>query len=212
MVVKVLITDDHVLVREGLRKILSVEPMIQVVGEAANGQEAVDLIRKETVDVILLDVNMPVMNGIDACKEIKRIKPEVSVVALTIHDQDEYLFEMIRAGVSGYVLKDISSDKLVETIEGVAKGESFIPPQLMARVFHEFNRLSVKGNPDGLTEREVEVLRLVAEGASNRDIAGKLYISEKTVKNHLSNIFQKIQVTDRTQAALYALKQRLVEL
>lgn len=210
--VRVLIVDDHALIRDGLRKILSVEPGIRVVGEAANGQEAVRFVVREPVDVVLLDVSMPVMNGIEACREIKRARPGVAVVALTIHDQEEYLFEMIRAGVSGYVLKDISSGKLVETIFGVARGESFIPPQMTAKVFQEFNRLSLRSNPDGLTEREVEVLRLVAGGASNREIAGKLFISEKTVKNHMSNIFQKIGVVDRTQAALYAVKQRIVEL
>ncbi|MGQ9513073.1 response regulator [Thermodesulfitimonas sp.] len=212
MAVRVLVVNDHALIRQGLIKILSVEPGIVVVGEAANGREAVEFIRKQPTDVVLLDISMPEMNGIEACREIKRIRPETAVVVLTIHDQEEYLFEMIRAGVSGYVLKDMSVDKLVETIYGAARGESFIPPHLTAKVFQEFNRLAAHSNPDGLTEREIEVLRLVAAGASNREIANKLFISEKTVKNHLSNIFQKIRVTDRTQAALYAIKQRLVEL
>lgn len=212
MVVRVLITDDHALVREGLQKVLSDDARIRVAGEATNGQEAVDFVKREPVDVVLLDISMPVMNGVEACREIKRLKPNVAVIALTVHEEDEYIFEMIRAGVSGYVLKDISGDKLVETILGVSRGESFIPPSLTAKVFHEFSRLSARSNPDGLTEREMEVLRLVAAGSSNKDIARKLFISEKTVKNHLSNIFQKIGVADRTQAALYALKQRLAEL
>lgn len=212
MAVRVLVVDDHALIREGLIKILSVEPGITVVGEAANGWEAVEFVRRQPVDVVLLDISMPEMNGIEACREIKRLRPETAVVALTIHDEEEYLFEMIRAGISGYVLKDMSADKLVETIYGVARGESFVPPRLTAKVFQEFSRLAARKPPDGLTEREVEVLRLVAAGASNREIASKLFISEKTVKNHLSNIFQKIGVTDRTQAALYAIKQRLVEL
>lgn len=211
-VVRVLIADDHALIREGLRKILTMDPGIEVVGEVENGQAAVDFVRREPVDVVLLDVSMPVMNGVEACRQIKQVKPGVAVVALTIHDQDDYLFEMIRAGVSGYILKDVSPDKLVETIRGVARGESFIPPQLATKIFQEFSRLAERNNPDGLTERELEVLRLVAAGASNREIASTLYISEKTVKNHLSNIFQKIGVTDRTQAALYALKHRLVRL
>jgi two-component system NarL family response regulator len=211
-VIRVLITDDHALVREGLQRVLAEEPQIDVIGEAVNGKEAVEFVKRRPVDVVLLDINMPVMNGIEACREIKRLRPEVSVVALTIHDQDEYIFEMIRSGVSGYVLKDISADKLVETVLGVSRGESFIPPALTAKVFQEFSRLSARGNPDGLTEREMEVLRLVASGSNNREIARKLFISEKTVKNHLSNIFQKIGVADRTQAALYALKQRLAQL
>lgn len=210
--VRVLITDDHALVREGLLRVLAEEPQIDVVGEATNGQEAVEFVKSKPVDVVLLDISMPVMNGMEACREIKRLRPEVAVLALTIHDQDEYIFEMIRSGVSGYVLKDISSDKLVETILGVSRGESFIPPALTAKVLQEFTRLSTRSNPDGLTEREMEVLRLVASGSNNREIARKLFISEKTVKNHLSNIFQKIGVADRTQAALYALKQRLAEL
>jgi two-component system NarL family response regulator len=211
-VIRVLITDDHALVREGLLRVLTEAPQIDVVGEATNGKEAVEFIKRKPVDVVLLDISMPVMNGMEACREIKRLRPDVSVIALTIHDQDEYIFEMIRSGVSGYILKDISADKLVETILGVSRGESFIPPALTAKVLQEFTRLSVRGNPDGLTEREMEVLRLVASGSNNREIARKLFISEKTVKNHLSNIFQKIGVADRTQAALYALKQRLAEL
>ncbi|HIE13414.1 MAG TPA: response regulator transcription factor [Desulfotomaculum sp.] len=211
-VVRVLIVDDHALIRDGLKKILSVEPGIKVVGEAANGQEAVAFVKREPVDVVLLDVSMPVMNGIEACREIKKARPAAAVVALTIHDQEEYLFEMIRAGVSGYVLKDISSGRLVETIYAVARGESFIPPRMTAKVLQEFKKLSLRGNPAGLTEREMEVLRLLAAGASNREIARKLFISEKTVKNHMSNIFQKLGVVDRTQAALYAVKQRIVEL
>lgn len=210
--VRVLIVDDHALIRDGLKKILSVEPGIKVVGEAANGQEAVAFVKREPVDVVLLDVSMPVMNGIEACREIKKARPAAAVVALTIHDQEEYLFEMIRAGVSGYVLKDISSGRLVETIYAVARGESFIPPRMTAKVLQEFKKLSLRGNPAGLTEREMEVLRLLAAGASNREIARKLFISEKTVKNHMSNIFQKLGVVDRTQAALYAVKQRIVEL
>ncbi|RJX20745.1 MAG: DNA-binding response regulator, partial [Ammonifex sp.] len=157
--VRVLITDDHALVREGLLRVLAEEPQIDVVGEATNGQEAVEFVKSKPVDVVLLDISMPVMNGMEACREIKRLRPEVAVLALTIHDQDEYIFEMIRSGVSGYVLKDISSDKLVETILGVSRGESFIPPALTAKVLQEFTRLSTRSNPDGLTEREMEVLR-----------------------------------------------------
>lgn len=186
-----------------------------MVGEAADGEEAIALIRQQPVDVVLLDVNMPRKNGIEACRTIKSEYPHIGIIALTIHDQEEYLFEMIRAGVAGYVLKDVNPDTLIRTIIGVARGESFIPPSLATKVFREFRRLASQSPgakyPDELTEREVEVLRLVARGESNRSIARKLFISEKTVKNHLTNIFQKIGVTDRTQAAVYAIKHKLVD-
>lgn len=214
--VRLLIVDDHALIREGLAKILSTEPRLVVVGDAANGDDALTLVKTRDVDVVLLDVNMPGKNGIQTCREIKALKPEIGVIALTIHDQEEYLFEMIRAGVAGYVLKDISPQLLIDTILRVARGESFIPPSLTSKVFKEFNRLyhspARQVYQDDLTEREVEVLQLVARGESNRGIAGRLFISEKTVKNHLTNIFQKIGVSDRTQAALYAVKNRLVQI
>lgn len=215
-VIKVLIADDHALIREGLRKILSINSKLKVVGEAPDGNQAVEQALARDVDIILLDINMPGMNGIDACREIKKSKPGIGIIALTIHDQEEYLFEMIRGGISAYLMKDVSPDQLITTIMGVARGESFIQPKLMARVFQEFSRLS---NPlhqerkeNDLTPREVEVLELVARGESNRGIAQKLFISEKTVKNHLYRIFQKLGVVDRTQAALYAVKHKIVNL
>lgn len=209
----VLIVDDHALIREGLRKVLSLERRINVVGEAATGEEALDLITAHPVDVVLLDINLPGMNGMETCQVIKRDHPDTEVIALTIHDQDEYLFEMIRSGVSGYLLKDINPELLVDTILRVAEGESFIPPALMAKVMAEFGRLTGAPRPqfEQLTQREVEVLRLVAAAKSNREIAQTLYISEKTVKNHLTNIFQKIEVNDRTQAALYAIRHKIAK-
>jgi two-component system NarL family response regulator len=214
--VKVLIADDHAMVREGLCKILSMEKAIQVVGEAENGDQAIELAFKIKPDIILMDINMPVTNGIEATKIIKNQAPEIGIIALTIHDQEEYLFELIKAGISGYALKDISPDILIQTILGVAKGDSFIPPSMTAKIFAELNRLSSltprDANPLGLTKREVDVLRLVAQGDSNRAIAKKLYISEKTVKNHLTSIFQKMGVGDRTQAAIHAMKFKIVDL
>ncbi|MCG9966478.1 response regulator transcription factor [Pelotomaculum terephthalicicum JT] len=214
--IKVLITDDHTLIREGLRKILSTEEAIEVVGEAEDGQQAIEQAIKIKPDVILMDITMPKVNGIEATRIIKNKYPEIGIIALTIHDQEEYLFELIKAGASGYVLKDIRSDVLVQTIVGVARGESFIPPSMTTKIFAEFSRLSSRhaqdALPQGLTRREVDVLRLVAHGESNRNIAQKLYISEKTVKNHLTNIFQKLGVIDRTQAALLAVKNKIVDL
>lgn len=214
--VKVLLADDHALVREGLCKVLSMEEAIEVVGEAENGDQAVSLAFKIKPDIILMDINMPVTNGIEATRIIKNQLPEIGIIALTIHDQEEYLFELIKAGVSGYVLKDISPDLLIQTILGVARGESFIPPSMTAKMFAEFTRLYSLSprniNPQGLTKREVDVLRLVAQGDSNRSIAKKLFISEKTVKNHLTSIFQKLGVDDRTQAAIHAVKSKIVDL
>jgi len=215
--IKVLIADDHVLVREGIMKILSLEEDLEIAGEAGDGEQAVRIAREKDVDIALLDVNMPIIDGIEACRMIKKIKPQIGVIALTIHDQQEYLFEFIRAGASAYLLKDISPGQLVETIRGVADGNSYIPPRMMANVFQEINRISVKHpspqqDEDQLTPREIEVLQHVARGDSNKTIAQKLFISEKTVKNHLYRIFQKLNVDDRTQATLYALKHKIVDL
>lgn len=215
--IRVLIADDHVLVREGIMKILSLEEDFEIAGEAGDGQEAFRIALEKDVDIALLDVNMPITDGIEACRMIKRVKPQIGVIALTIHDQQEYLFEFIRAGASAYLLKDISPGQLVETIRGVASGNSYIPPRLMSNVFEEINRMSVnhtsrQHNKDQLTSREVEVLQHVAQGDSNKLIAIKLFISEKTVKNHLYRIFQKLNVDDRTQATLYALKHKIVNL
>lgn len=214
--VKVLIADDHALIREGLCKILNMQEMIEVVGEAEDGDRAVELAFKHNPNVVLMDINMPGTNGIEATRTIKSERPEIGVIALTIHDQEDYLFELIKAGVSGYVLKDISPDLLVQTIIGVSRGESFIHSTMTSKIFSEFNRLSSLShrstNSQGLTRREFDVLSLVAKGDNNRSIAKKLYISEKTVKNHLTNIFQKLGVDDRTQAAIHAVKSRMVEL
>lgn len=210
---KVLVADDHALIREGLSRILSIDSDIALVGEAGDGKETVQKALEASVDVVLMDINMPEMNGIEACKAIKEQSPRTQIIALTIHEDEEYLFEMIKSGASAYLLKDVSPDQLIHTIKGVAQGESFIPPRLMARVFQEFNRLSSgpAGDTHELTRRELEVLQLVARGANNRSIAEQLFISEKTVKNHLTNIFQKLDVADRTQAALYAIKNKLVK-
>ncbi len=214
--ISVLIADDHALMREGLRKILSMEDKIDVAGEAQDGAAAAEMALALNPDIILMDINMPVTNGIEATKIIKSKNPDIKVIALTIHDQEEYLFELIKAGASGYVLKDVSPGLLIQAIFEVARGESFIHPSMTTKMLNEFSRLSTlsrqKNNPMGLTRREYDVLRLVAHGDSNRSIADKLYISEKTVKNHLTNIFQKLGVEDRTQAAIQAMKNKLIDL
>lgn len=208
--IRVLIADDHALVREGLSKILSMEERIEIVGEASNGEQAISQVFACKPDIVLMDINMPVINGIAATRMIKSERPETDIIILTIHDQEEYLFELIKAGVSGYMLKDVSPDLLIQTILGVARGESFLPSNMVARMFEEYARLANLSTPEGLTRREIDVLRLVAQGHSNRIIAEKLYISEKTVKNHLTNIFLKLGVDDRTQAAIHAIKNNMV--
>ena len=216
MGIKILIVDDHVLLREGLVKILSLDNDLEVIGEASRGEEAVALARELTPDVILMDINMPGINGIEATKVIKTEMPQIGIIALTIHDDEEYIFELVRAGVSGYVLKDIQPERLIAAIKDVAQGKSVIHPAITAKLLGEFNRLSErKTRPssfDDLTIRELDVLELIAKGMANKDIAQSLFISEKTVKNHITNIFRKLSVDDRTQAALYAIKKKLVKL
>jgi len=212
--IKVIIADDHPLLREGIIKILSLEPKIQVVGEAEDGAQAIELARNTDVDIILMDINMPKINGIMATKIIKEEKPDVRIIALTIHNQEEYLFELIRCGISGYVLKDVRPDELIETIEKVTQGECFIPSSMTPKVFEVISQLTKRQEKNDdtfdLTTRELEVLQHVALGLSNKEIGEKLFISEKTVKNHLTNIYQKLGVTDRTQALLFAIKNNLV--
>ncbi len=214
--IRVIIVDDHPLVREGLRKVLTLSDEIEVIDEAGDGQGAINLARRLKPDVMLMDINMPGTNGIEATRVIKRELPSTGIIALTIHEEEEYVLELVRAGVSGYVLKDIAPAKLVETIRIVAKGQSVIDPGITNKLFGELNRLSKRRKEkeewETLTDREMDVLQLMSQGCSNKEIARNLSISEKTVKNHITNIFRKLQVEDRTQAVLFAIKHRLVDL
>lgn len=214
--ISVLLVDDHPLVREGLRKVLALEKGIDVIDEAGDGQGAINMARRLKPNVVLMDINMPGTNGIEATRIIKREFPNIGVIALTIHEEEEYVLELVRAGVSGYVLKDIAPAKLVETIRLVANGQSVIDPSITNKIFGEINRLSrhrrAREEWETLTDREMDVLKLMAQGQSNKEIANTLTISEKTVKNHITSIFRKLSVDDRTQAVLFGLKHRLVEL
>jgi two-component system response regulator DegU len=216
--IQVIIVDDHPLVREGLRKVLEFEEGIEVIDEAGDGQGAINLARRLKPQIVLMDINMPGTNGIEATKIIKRELPNTGIIALTIHEEEEYIIELVRAGVSGYVLKDIAPAKLVETIREVAQGNAVIDPSITNKILGEINRLNTsrlrrsKEEWETLTEREMDVLKLMARGCSNKEIAQQLTISEKTVKNHVTSIFRKLQVEDRTQAVLFGLKHRLVEL
>lgn len=214
--IRLILVDDHHLVREGLRKILELEKEFEIIDEAGDGQGAINVARRHKPDVVLMDINMPGTNGIEATRVIKREMPQVGVIALTIHEEEEYVLELVRAGVSGYVLKDIAPAKLVETIKTVSLGHSIIDPSITNKLFGEISRLGnrtrrIKEDWETLTEREMDVLNLISRGQSNKEIARSLTISEKTVKNHITNIFRKLQVDDRTQAVLFAIKHRLVE-
>jgi DNA-binding NarL/FixJ family response regulator len=208
--IRILLADDQSLFREGLRTLLSVQTGFDVVGEAANGEEALRLAITLHPDVVLMDVRMPVLDGVAATRRLHAMLPACRVIVLTTFDDDEYVFEALRAGAIGYLLKDAPSEKLYEAIRAGSRGESFLQPAVAAKVVSEFARLADKPAVDPqtlaepLSEREREILRLVAKGASNREIASQLVIAEGTVKNHMTNILSKMSVTDRTQAALKA--------
>ncbi len=215
--IRILLADDQALFREGLHTLLSVQPDFEVVGEAGNGEEAVRLAITLRPDVVLMDLQMPVLDGVAATRQLRTACPSCRVIVLTTFDDDEYVFEGLRAGAVGYLLKDTPSAKLAEAIRAAARGESFLEPSVAAKVVAEFTRLSTPSKPatplarpqaeplaEPLSDRELEVLRLVAQGASNKEIAAALFIAEGTAKNHLTNILGKLGVTDRTQAALKA--------
>jgi DNA-binding NarL/FixJ family response regulator len=208
--IRVLLADDQGLFREGLRTLLSVQPGIEVVGEAANGEEALRRVKTFQPHVVLMDLRMPVLNGVEATRRIRDQFPHIQVIVLTTFDDDEEVFEALRAGAVGYLLKDSSSEKLFEAIRAAARGESFLQPSIAAKVVAEFSRLSVarpaKCPPltEPLSDREKEVLRYLAGGKSNKEIASALNLAEGTVKNHMTNILGKLGALDRTQAALKA--------
>lgn len=214
--ITVLIVDDHSLMRQGLEQILELENDIKVIGQASNGEEAIQKTLEYKPDVVLLDINMPLVNGIEALRRLRDIGVDSKIVMLTIHDDREYLYETLNIGADGYVLKDADSETLIKAIRDVYKGKSFIQPSLatyLAKEYKAANKDSDKSSvKDVLTRREYEVLTLVAEGLNNKEIAERLYISEKTVKNHVSNIFRKINVSDRIQAAIYAYRNNIKKL
>lgn len=218
MKIRVLLVDDQALFREGLQTLLSVWPDIEVVGQAGNGQEAITQTAALQPDVILMDLRMPVLNGVAATRHIQASQPSSRVIVLTTFDDDEHIFDGLRAGAVGYLLKDVSSEKLVEAIRATARGESFLQPSIAAKVLAEFARLNTTPTPapkiqplvEPLSSRESEILQILATGASNKEIASKLYITAGTVKNHITNILGKLGVRDRTQAALKAKELNLI--
>jgi two-component system, NarL family, response regulator DegU len=211
--ITVLIADDHAMMRQGLKQILELENDITVIAQASNGSEAVKLVREKKPDIVLMDINMPGTNGLQAIKELQFEKNSSKIIVLTIHEDREYLFKTIQMGAEGYVLKDAEPAVLIEAIRKVYSGQSYIQSNMTKELVKEFNRVTLhekdKNELNNLTAREIEVLELIAEGMINKEIAKQLYISEKTVKNHVSNIFKKLNVSDRTQAAIYAFKHNI---
>jgi two-component system response regulator DegU len=213
-VIRLLIVDDHQLMRDGLVRLLSLEPEVEIVGTACDGKEAVQMVGTLNPSLVLMDIRMPELSGIQATKQIKTEHPEVDVVLLTMHDEDDYVLEGMAAGASSYLLKDSSREVLVSTIHRVHAGESSLTPSVMKRVMQEFATLrqgkrdkpAPAGKPDELSRREMDVLELLVQGLSNKQIAKELFIDETTVKTHLHRIFEKLNVRDRTQAAILALQ------
>jgi DNA-binding NarL/FixJ family response regulator len=214
--IRLLIVDDHRLFRQGLRQICEIVGGFEVVGEAENGKEAVDMVDELQPDVVLMDINMPVMDGVQATHLIIERNPSVRVIILTMYRQDRYVFEAIKAGARGYLLKDTDEQDLVDAVKAAYRGEALIEPALALKVLEEFRRLSQTpseaGDLEQLTQGEMDVLRLVAQGDDNKSIAERLVLSERTIANRLSNIYQKLHVNNRTQAALFALRRGWVEL
>ena len=213
MSTKVMIADDHNLIREGLKQLLEFDGSIEVVSEAANGVECLDKLEDFVPDILLLDINMPEKNGLEVLDEIKKKEYDIKVLILTVHNELEYLLKAVDIGVDGYILKDSKSDELKRAIQSVLSGENYIQASLIPALNNRLaNRDIDKDKIDSLTSRELEVLIQVANGMINKEIATSLNISERTVKNHVSNIFKKIDVSDRTQAAVFAIKNNLITL
>lgn len=222
--IRILLADDHTLFRQGLEQIFALEEDMEVAGEVGDGKMAVELVKQLHPHVVIMDINMPVMNGVEATRIIKRRYPKTKVLILSIHDAEEYVFETIRAGADGYLLKDVEAETLVDAVRKMVEGASFIHPRVTAKLLAEFKRLSEQAAElsvtqeteeilyTPLTQREMQILQLMAEGMNNRMIGETLYISEKTVKNHVSSILCKMGVDDRTQAVIAAAKIGLVKL
>ena len=209
--ITVVIVDDHTIVRQGLRTYLELQPDVLVVGEAANGSEAMSLVKDNLPDIVLMDLVMPVMDGVDATRAITAMSPSTRVIVLTSFSEDEKVFASIKAGAQGYLMKDVLPSDLLAAIRTVNRGEAQLDPEIARKVMQEFANPQPVAPKHDLTDRELEVLRLIAQGKSNKDISEDLVLSEKTVKTHVSNILQKLHLSDRTQAAVFALRQKIVD-
>jgi DNA-binding NarL/FixJ family response regulator len=214
--IRVLVVDDQELFRRGLTRLLSVESDIQIVGEAGDGATAAALAASTSPDIVLMDVRMPKLSGIEAITAVRNAAPDARIVMLTVSDEEGDLYEAIKGGASGYLLKDASTDEVAQAVRVVADGQSLISPSMAMKLLDEFKQMartdrSQPATPR-LTERELEVLRLVAQGLNNREIARQLFISENTVKNHVRNILEKLQLHSRMEAVMYAVREKLLEI
>ncbi|WP_301900318.1 response regulator [Roseburia hominis] len=213
MAVKVMITDDHSLIREGLKQLLELEGDFQVIAEASDGIECMEKLKEQIPDVLLLDINMPRMNGLEVLQKIKDEKIDVKILVLTVHNEVEYLLKAVDIGINGYLLKDSESSELKKAILSVVDGEDYIQPSLIPVLNAKMiDRDMDSEKIEKLTKRELEVLKLLAVGMYNKGVADELHISERTVKNHVSSIFKKIDVSDRTQAAVFAIRNNLISI
>ena len=213
MAIKIMITDDHSMIREGLKNLLELEGDIEVIAEAEDGEDCLNKLLTVKPDVLLLDINMPKLNGLEVLKKLKERKSKVKVLVLTVNNETEYLMKAVEIGINGYVLKDSESSELKKAIYAIYDGENYIQPSLIPSLnskMIEKNEDEIK--IDSLTKRELQVLKELAVGKFNRDIAKEMEISERTVKNHISSIFKKLDVTDRTQAAVFAIKNDLIKI
>ena len=210
--IRVLLADDHIMVREGTRRILEREPDLEVVGEAGDGRETIDLVAETHPDVVVMDISMPVMNGIEATKGIKHLLPQTAVLVLTAYDDDEYVFAILEAGAAGYLLKNARGSELIDAVRRIAAGEAVLHPSIAQKVLRRVTHRNHETQVDALTEREHEVLTLAAKGLSNREIAAQLIVSPRTVQAHMANIFGKLQVGSRTEAVMTALRRGLISL
>jgi len=210
--ISILIVDDHEVVRNGIRSYLETLPDFHVIGEAASGEEAIKMVSEQIPDVVLMDLIMPGMDGIEATREVKKVSPRTQVVVLTSYHEDEHIFPALKAGAISYILKDMKMDKLAETIQRAVHGEVTLHPFVAARVLGNLRGKNTDGEAlyADLTERELDVLKLIANGLTNSQIAEKLFISENTVKGHVSNILSKLHLADRTQVAAYAWQKGIV--
>lgn len=214
--IRILLADDHVMVREGTRRILEREPDLVVIAEAGNGREAVEMAERERPDVAIIDISMPVMNGIEATRGIKRLAPQTAVLVLTAYDDDEYVFAILEAGAAAYLLKNARSSELIDAVRRVRAGESVLGPRVASKVLRRMSMGEQAAEPEPrespLTEREMDVLRLAGRGLSNREIAQRLHLSPRTVQAHMANIFGKLQVSSRTEAVMTGLRRGLLTL
>ena len=216
--IRVLVADDHALYRRGLEMVLNQEPGIEIIGEASDGAEAIRRAEELLPDVVLMDVRMPRRSGIEACMAIKELVPSTKIIMLTMSDEESDLYEAVRAGANGYLLKDVPGEEIADGLRAVQSGQSLISPSMASKLLSEFATMIKKHEErpampvPRLTERELEVLKLVARGMANKDIAAELFISENTVKNHVRNILEKLQLHSRMEAAMYAVRENLLDL